>query len=217
VKQSGSSGADLARLIGFVALGVFVIVGVVFVFKASALLNLGGETEYDHVIQEIVRDGNQFASLLESVHDAISAQAVSGQVHALAQKFEVLQRRIQTMPKPSGLEDAKLNLKYESQVNAVTDRMKKSVAHVQSIPGALDALRGSFAPLSGFAMPSPPRMPAPPAAPFPPPSAPGPPPPFPQGPGFSQGGPPGSRFQPPSLPPPSYGPRMGPGGGGRPR
>jgi hypothetical protein len=222
------SGADPAMLLGILVLGALLIGAAVVAVKGFAGFTFGTDTEYDRVAKQLIRDGNEFASLLESVHDVSSAEAVSSRVQVLVGNFQSLKLQIDTMPKPSKLEDAKLGLRYDTEIKALIKRMQNGLSHVQSIPGALDALRGSLAPLRGFEIPPPPVIPRQQQPPFQPPTLPGPPSqgqPGPPGPGSNPGFQPPRfqpptfpqppRFQPPTIPRPprSTGPRMGRGRG----
>ena len=120
-----------------------IVVGVVFLVKAvSENWSSVGAIPGESFAQEVLRVTNELVDIVASIKDVNSARAAVPRIKAIRPRFENLARQFEEVKKIqlTAEQDRELKRRYEAQLDAVVERMKKEVARLQTLPGVLEAL-----------------------------------------------------------------------------
>lgn len=99
------------------------------------------EVTHETVIEDMLTNMNDLASILATVKDKASADKAEPELKAASKKMDELHKQMEAMKQPSKEAEAALKQKYEKDLDAAGKELGKEMMRISKIPEAAGVLK----------------------------------------------------------------------------
>jgi hypothetical protein len=101
----------------------------------------GGLQAHEAALKESIAAVDELSSQFESIQDDTSARSSAPVARATVEQLGSIARRILSLPRLTGVEQAHLKSQYNGQMNASLGRFRRELHRIEALPGVAEALQ----------------------------------------------------------------------------